>query len=167
MDKQIKKISILLGQLNNHIIIINNIITEMNNIISDNKMNSVNLNNLNNFNNTINSLNETSKKINKNNYIMNLNASINTLDKDTPCIFTNINEKITVIFKNFDKERKFIYDAHTPIYKILRIYLKETGSLMMPKKPIFLYKGNSLNPNDSRKIGDITNDYMEITVDFF
>ena len=158
MDKQIKKISILIGQLNNHIIIINNIICEMNNIINENKINI-------NLNNSINSLNETSKKINKNNY--NLNTSINTLDKDPACIFNNLNDKITIIFKNFDKERKFLYDSNTPIYKVLRVYLEETGSLMMPKKPLFLYKGCSLNPNDKRKIGDIANDYLEITVDFF
>ena len=149
MDNQIKKISILLGQLNNHIIIINSILAEMNNIISENKPKNINLNNL---SNSINSLNEASKKINKNNYNINLNSSINTLDKETPSILNNLNDKITVLFKNFDKERKFIYDVNTPIYKVLKIYLKETGSLMMPKKPIFLYKGCSLNPNDKRKI---------------
>ena len=37
----------------------------------------------------------------------------------------------------------------------------------MPKKPIFLYKGSSLNPNDMRKIGDITKDELEINVDYF
>ena len=37
----------------------------------------------------------------------------------------------------------------------------------MPKKPMFLYKGNSLNPNDRRKIGDISKDDIEITVDYF
>ena len=76
MDNQIKKISILLGQLNNHIIIINSILAEMNNIISENKPKNINLNNL---SNSINSLNEASKKINKNNYNINLNSSINTL----------------------------------------------------------------------------------------
>ena len=162
MDNKLRQISDLLSQLNAHIAIINNIIYEMNNIISENNIINISINN------TINSLNECAKKINKTNYNINLNTSIQSLDKDSPNIFRNVNEKINVIFKNLGKERSFIYDSNTPLNKILRTYLEETGSLRMPKKPIFLYKGCSLNPNDRRKIRDITkDDDFEITVDFF
>ena len=65
------------------------------------------------------------------------------------------------------KERNFVYDLNTPINKVLRKYLEETGSLRMPKKPNFLYKGCSINPKDKRKIGDIAQDFLEINVDFF
>ena len=157
MEIQLKKVSNLLGQLNEHIIIINNIIYEINQIIKDNnKMNE-------NLNNTINSLNECSKKINQNNYNnMETNSFFDTYDKK----YFNDN-RITITFKNFDKERSFECDSNTPMNQILRAYLEESGSLKMPKKPIFLYKGTSLNPNDKRKIGDLTKDYLDITVDYF
>ena len=118
-----------------------------------------------NLNNSINSLNECSKKINQSNYNnIFLRDSINTIDKENPVFFS---DKRNITFKYLGKERNFICDSNTPIYKILRTFLEETGSLRLPKKPIFLYKGSSLNPNDKRKVGDITNDYFEIIVDYF
>lgn len=77
---------------------------------------------------------------------------LNTFDKENPFLNNNLNDKINVTFKNLGKERNFVCDSNTPIYKILRAYLEETGSLKMPKKPIFIYKGCSLNPNDKRKV---------------
>ena len=162
MDRQFKKLSNLLFQLNNHITIINNIIYEMNTIINENKNNNININ----LSNSIKSLNELSKKINKNVYGKKYsNISLNSSDKEEQSIS---NDKITVCFKSFDKERNFLYDPNIPLKKILRNYLEQTGSLRMPRKPIFVIKGNSLNPNDNRKIGDISNDvYIEINVDYF
>ena len=162
MDSQIKKFSDLLSQLSNHITIINNIINEMNHIMIENS----NINS--NLNNSINSLNDCSKKINQSNYNnIFLRDSINTIDKESPVLFNNLSDKRNITFKYLGKERNFICDSNAPIYKILRAFLEETGSLKLPKKPIFLYKGCSLNPNDKRKIGDITNDYFEIIVDYF
>ena len=121
----------------------------MNHIMIENS----NINSNSNLNNSINSLNECSKKINQSNYNnIFLRDSINTIDKENPLLFNYLNDKINVTFKNFGKERNFICDSNTPIYKILRSYLEETGSLRLPKKPIFIYKGCSLNPNDKRKI---------------
>ena len=119
------------------------------------------------MNSSINSLNECLKKVNQNNYNnINLNTSLDSLDKDGPNnIF--LNNKISVIFRNLGKEINYVYDSNTPINQILRVYLEDTGSLRMPKKPIFLYKGTSLNPNDKRKIGDLSLDEIEITVDYF
>ena len=168
MDIQLKKLSDLLSQLNTHVIIINNIIYEMNIIFNENSNNNnkdININ----LNSSINSLNDCLKKVNQNNYNninLNLNTSLETLDKDgSNNIF--LNNKISVIFRNLGKEINYIYDRNTPINKILRVYLEDTGSLRMPKKPIFLYKGTSLNPNDKRKIGDLSLDEIEIIVDFF
>ena len=162
MEYQFKKISELLSQLNNHITIINNIINEMNQIMIENS----NINS--NLNNSINSLYESTKKINQSNYNnIFLNNSFNTFDKESPFLNNNLNDKINVTFKNLGKERNFVCDSNTPIYKILRAYLEETGSLKMPKKPIFIYKGCSLNPNDKRKIGEVTKNNFEITVDYF
>ena len=165
MENQFKKLSNLLFQLNNHITIINNIIYEMNVIINEDKNNKININ----LSNSIKSLNELSKKMNKNTYNQKyLNISLNSSDKEEQTILNNSNDKITICFKSFDKERNFVYDPNVPLNKILRNYLEETGSLRMPRKPIFLIKGNSLNPNDNRKIGDISNhDYIEINVDYF
>ena len=165
MENQFKKLSNLLFQLNNHITIINNIIYEMNVIFNENKTNNININ----LRNSINTLNELSKKMNKNVFSQKyLNISLNSSDKEEQTILNNSNNKITICFKSFDKERFFVYDPNIPIKKILRNYLEETGSLKMPRKPIFIIKGNSLNPNDNRKIGDITNnDYIEINVDYF
>ena len=166
MDYQLKKLSDLLSQLNTHVIIINNIIYEMNIIFNENN-NNYNNKDLNiNLNSSINSLNEYLKKVNQNNYNLNLNTSLESLEKDCPNnIF--INNKISVIFRNLGKEVNYVYDSKTPINKVLRVYLEDTGCLRMPKKPIFLYKGNSLNPNDKRKIGDLSLDEIEITVDYF
>ena len=165
MDFQLKKLSDLLSQLNTHVIIINNIIYEMNIIFNENNNNIKDINI--NLNSSINSLNECLKKVNQNNYNnTNLNTSLESLDKDSPNnIF--LNNKISVIFRNLGKEINYIYDRNTPINKILRVYLEDTGSLRMPKKPIFLYKGSSLNPNDKRKIGELSLDEIEITVDYF
>ena len=165
MDIQLKKLSDLLSQLNTHVIIINNIIYEMNIIFNENNNNIKDINI--NLNSSINSLNECLKKVNQNNYNnTNLNTSLESLDKDSPNnIF--LNNKISVIFRNLGKEIKYVYDSNTPINKILRVYLEDTGSLRMPKKPIFLYKGSSLNPNDKRKIGELSLDEIEITVDYF
>ena len=166
MDIQLKKLSDLLSQLNTHVIIINNIIYEMNIIFNENSNNNTKDLNL-NLNSSINSLNECLKKVNQNNYNnINLNTSLESLDKDGPNnIF--LNNKISVIFRNLGKEINYIYDSNTPINKVLRVYLEDTGSLRMPKKPIFLFKGTSLNPNDRRKIRDLSLDEIEITVDFF
>ena len=165
MDFQLKKLSDLLSQLNTHVIIINNIIYEMNILFNENNNNNKDINI--NLNSSINSLNECLKKVNQNNYNnINLNTSLDSLDKDSPNnIF--LNNKISVIFRNLGKEIKYVYDRNTPINKILRVYLEETGSLRMPKKPIFLYRGSSLNPNDNRKIGELSLDEIEITVDYF
>jgi len=167
MDFQLKKLSDLLSQLNTHVIIINNIIYEMNIIFNENNNNNNNKDININLNSSINSLNECLKKVNQNNYNnINLNTSLDSLDKDGPNnIF--LNNKISVIFRNLGKEINYVYDSNTPINQILRVYLEDTGSLRMPKKPIFLYKGTSLNPNDKRKIGDLSLDEIEITVDYF
>ena len=162
MDSNLKIFTELLSQLSNHITIINSIINEMNKIMIENS----NINS--NLNNSINSLNECSKKINQSNYNnIFLRESINTIDKENQFFFNKINDKINVTFKNLGKERNFICDPNTPIYKIIRSYLEETESLRLPKKPIFIYKGCSLNPNDKRKVGDLTSDNFEITVDYF
>ena len=166
MDFQLKKLSDLLSQLNTHVIIINNIIYEMNIIFNENNNNNNNKDLNLNLNSSINSLNDCLKKATQNNYNTNLNTSLDSLDKDSPNnIF--LNNKISVIFRNLGKEINYVYDSNTPINKILRIYLEDTGSLRMPKKPIFLFKGSSLNPNDKRKIGDLSLDEVEIIVDYF
>ena len=167
MDFQLKKLSDLLSQLNTHVIIINNIIYEMNIIFNENNNNNndkdININ----LNSSINSLNECLKKINQNNYNnINLSTSLDSLDKDSPNNLF-LNNKISVIFRNLGKEINYVYESNTPINQILRVYLEDTGSLRMPKKPIFLYKGTSLNPNDKRNLGDLSLDEIEITVDYF
>ena len=149
MDYQLKQIFVLLGKLNNENIIINNIISEMNNIMNENSNN--NINNNANLNNTINSLNECMKKVNQNNYnCLNLNTSITSSDRESLYLLN----KIPVTFRYLNKEKNFLCDSNTQIKEMIRAYLEETGSLKMPKKPIFLYKGTSLNPNDRRKISE-------------
>ena len=161
MDLKLKLISNLITQLNSYMIKINDIIGEINNIMNENKVIMIR--------NSLNSLNDDIKKINMNNYnIINSNTSLVISEKDENNIFLkNTSDKKNVIFKKFGKEKNYIYDSSTPLNVIIRNYLEHTGSLRMPKKPIFLYKGCSLNPNDNRKIGDITNEDLEIIVDYF
>ena len=162
MDIQLKLISNLIIKLNAHMKIINDIVIEINNVINGNK--AINLN----IRNSLHSLSESVKKISINDYNnMNLNTSLDISDKDDNNFINSLNNKRTVIFKKFGKEDKLVYDSITPINKIIKNYLINSGSLRMPKKPIFLYKGCSLNPNDMRKIGDISKDDLEITVDYF
>ena len=162
MDIQLKLISNLIIKLNAHMKIINDIVIEINNVINGNK--AINLN----IRNSLHSLSESVKKISINDYNnMNLNTSLDIFDKDDNNFINSLNNKRTVIFKKFGKEDKLVYDSITPINKIIKNYLINSGSLRMPKKPIFLYKGCSLNPNDMRKIGDISKDDLEITVDYF
>ena len=142
--------------------IINDIVIEINNVIKENK--DINLN----LRNSIQTLSESSKKINIKDYNgVNINTSLDISDKDDNNFINNFINKKTVTSKKFGKEDSFVYDSITPINKIIKNYLVNSGSLRMPKKPIFLYKGCSLNPNDMRKIGDITKDDLEITVDYF
>ena len=156
MENQIKQIFILLGKLNNEIIIINNIINEMNSIINENN-NTI-------LNNSINSLNDCMKKINHNNYNNEkLNTSITSSDRESIYLLN----KMPVTFRYFNKEKNYLCDMNTRVNEMLRAFLEESGSLKMPKKPIFLYKGTSLNPNDKRKISDISKHGLEIVVDFF
>ena len=162
MDIQLKLISNLIIKLNAHMKIINDIVIEINNVINGNK--AINLN----IRNSLHSLSESVKKISINDYNnMNLNTSLDISDKDENNFINSLTNKRTVIFKKFGKEDKLVYDSITPINKIIKNYLINSGSLRMPKKPIFLYKGCSLNPNDMRKIGDISKDDLEITVDYF
>ena len=162
MDIQLKLISNLIIKLNAHMKIINDIVIEINNVINGNK--AINLN----IRNSLHSLSESVKKISINDYNnMNLNTSLDISDKDDNNFINSLNNKKNVIFKKFGKEDKLVYDSITPINKIIKNYLINSGSLRMPKKPIFLYKGCSLNPNDMRKIGDISKDDLEITVDYF
>ena len=162
MDIQLKLISNLILKLNSHIKIINEIVIEINNVIKENK--DINLY----IRNSLYSLSESAKKMNTNDYNnININTSLDISDKDDNNFINNLTNKKTVIFKKFGKEDSFVYDSITPINKIIKNYLINSGSLRMPKKPIFLYKGCSLNPNDMRKIGDITKDDLEITVDYF
>ena len=162
MDLQLKLISNLIQKLNEYMKIINDIVFEINNIINENKVINLNLRN------SINSLSDSMKKVNINNYNnMYCNSSLDISEKNENNMFNNNSYKKTVIFKKFGKEQNYIYDSNTPLNKIIRNYLEYTGGLKMPKKPIFLYKGNSLNPNDKRKIGDISKDDLEITVDYF
>ena len=162
MDIQLKLISNLIIKLNAHMKIINDIVIEINNVINGNK--AINLN----IRNSLHSLSESVKKISINDYNnMNINTSLDISDKDENNFINSLSNKRTVIFKKFGKEDKLVYDSITPINKIIKNYLINSGSLRMPKKPIFLYKGCSLNPNDMRKIGDISKDDLEITVDYF
>ena len=162
MDIQLKLISNLILKLNAHMKIINDIVIEINNVIKENKDMNLNLRN------SIQTLSESSKKINIKDYNgVNINTSLDISDKDDNNFINNFINKKTVTFKKFGKEDSFVYDSITPINKIIKNYLINSGSLRMPKKPIFLYKGCSLNPNDMRKIGDITKDDLEITVDYF
>ena len=162
MDIQLKLISNLILKLNEHMKIINDIVIEINNVINENKV--INLN----IRNSLHSISETTKKISTNNYNnINLNTSLDISDKDENNFINIYSNKKTVTFKKFGKEDSFLYDSITPLNKIIKNYLIDSGSLRMPKKPIFLYKGCSLNPNDTRKIGDITKDNLEINVDYF
>ena len=162
MDIQLKLISNLILKLNAHMKIINDIVIEINNVIKENKNMNLNLRN------SIQTLSESSKKINIKDYNgVNINTSLDISDKDDNNFINNFINKKTVTSKKFGKEDSFVYDSITPINKIIKNYLVNSGSLRMPKKPIFLYKGCSLNPNDMRKIGDITKDDLEITVDYF
>ena len=162
MDLQLKLISNLIQKLNEYMKIINDIVFEINNIINENKVINLNLRN------SINSLSDSMKKVNVNNYNnIYCNSSLELSEKNENNILNNNSYKKTVIFKKFGKEQNYIYDSNTPLNKIIRNYLEYTGGLKMPKKPIFLYKGNSLNPNDKRKIGDISKDDIEITVYYF
>ena len=162
MDVQLKLISSLIIKLNTHMKIINDIVIEINNVIKENK--DINLY----IRNSLQSLSESTKKININDYNgININTSLDISDKDDNNFINNLTNKKTVTFKKFGKEDSFVYDSTTPINKEIKNYLINSGSLRMPKKPIFLYKGCSLNPNDMRKIGDISKDNLEITVDYF
>ena len=161
MDLQLKIISNLVSKLIGYMKVINDIIYEINTIVNGKKIINISIRN------SLNSLNESMKKINinENNNIISYTSSDNS-DKDEQNIFLkNMYDKKTVIFKKFGNEQNFVYDSNTPINIVLRKYLEYSGSLKMPKKPIFLYKGSSLNPNDKRIIGDITKDELEITVD--
>ena len=163
MDLQLKIISNLVSKLIGYMKVINDIIYEINTIVNGKKIINISIRN------SLNSLNESMKKINinENNNIISYTSSDNS-DKDEQNIFLkNMYDKKTVIFKKFGNEQNFVYDSNTPINIVLRKYLEYSGSLKMPKKPIFLYKGSSLNPNDKRIIGDITKDELEITVDYF
>ena len=161
MDLQLKLISNLIQKLNEYMKIINDIVFEINSIINENKVININIRN------SLNSLYESSKKISLNDYNKNCITSLDISEKDEHYILNNTNDKKTVIFKKFGKEQNFVYDSNTPINIIIRNYLEYSGSLRTPKKPIFLYKGCSLNPNDKRKIKEITKDDLEITVDYF
>ena len=163
MDLQLKIISNLVSKLIGYMKVINDIIYAINTIVNSKKIINISIRN------SLNSLNESMKKINinENNNIISYTSSDNS-DKDEQNIFLkNMYDKKTVIFKKFGNEQNFVYDSNTPINIVLRKYLEYSGSLKMPKKPIFLYKGSSLNPNDKRIIGDITKDELEITVDYF
>ena len=134
----------------------------MNSIMNENSNN--NINNNDNLNNSINSLNECMKKVNQNNYnCLNINSSITSSDRESLYLLN----KIPVTFRYLNKEKNFLCDSNTQIKEMIRAYLEETGSLKMPKKPIFLYKGTSLNPNDKRKISELSRYRLEIVVDFF
>ena len=157
MDTQLKLIMKLVSKINSHIKIINEIIYEINNVVNENKVIGINIRN------SINTLNEDNKKINFNDY-----NNINFENSPSLDVTSNyINEQMTVTFKKFGKEENYVYNSNTPLNKVLRNYLEDSGSLKMPKKPIFLFNGSSLNPNDKRKIKDITGDDLEITVDYF
>ena len=162
MDLQLKLISNLITKLNAYMKLINDIVSEINNVINENKVVGFKIRN------SLHSLNENVKKKNITDYNnFNFNISFDTSEKDDNCILNNSDNKKTVIFKKFGKEENYVYDSNTPLNKVIKNYLVDSGSLRMPKKPIFLYKGCSLNPNDIRKIGDITKDDLEITVDYF
>ena len=162
MDLQLKLISNLITKLNAYMKLINDIVSEINNVINENKVVGIKIRN------SLHSLNDNEKKkniIDYNNF--NFNISFDTSEKDVNFVLNNSDNKKTVIFKKFGKEENYVYDSNTPLNKIIKNYLVDSGSLRMPKKPIFLYKGCSLNPNDIRKIGDVTKDNLEITVDYF
>ena len=162
MDLKLKLISNLIIKLNAYMKIVNDIVSEINSVINEKKVVGIKIRN------SLNSLTETEKKKNINDYNnLNFNISFDTSEKDENFIFNNSNNKKIVIFKKFGKKENYEYDSSTPLNKIIKNYLVDSGSLRMPKKPIFLYKGCSLNPNDIRKIGDITKDDLEITVDYF
>ena len=159
MDLKLKLISNLITKLNAYMNVVNDIVNEINSIIHGNK--NINLY----IRNSLKSLRDSSKNINDKDYNnMNYNTFLDISEKEE---YNSANNKTTVIFKKFGKEQNYVYDSNTPIKKIIRNYLEDSGSLRMPKKPIFLYKGSSLNPNDMRKIGDITKDELEINVDYF
>ena len=150
-QEQIKQFSNLLGELNAHLVKINNIVFEMNNIMNklNNKSNSLE-------NDFMEQMNDLLKRINNMNYNSKLKVSYDDINNTS----NNLNEVKNIIFKTTlgSKTTLEINNTNT-IDELLKQYLCKINRSDLinntEESLYFTYNAEKLEFGDKRKIDEV------------
>ena len=150
-QEQIKQFSNLLGELNAHLVKINNIVFEMNNIMNklNNKSNSIE-------NDFMEQMNDLLKRINNMNYNSKLKVSYDDINNTS----NNLNEVKNIIFKTTLGAKTTIEINNTnTIDELLKQYLCKINRSDLinntEESLYFTYNAEKLEFGDKRKIDEV------------
>lgn len=150
-QEQIKQFSNLLGELNAHLVKINNIVFEMNNIMNklNNKSNSIE-------NDFMEQMNDLLKRINNMNYNSKLKVSYDDINNTS----NNLNEVKNIIFKTtLGSKTTIIINNTNTIDELLKQYLCKINRSDLinntEESLYFTYNAEKLEFGDKRKIDEV------------